>query len=98
MVERYVERNPLRAQIVSRGEDWAWSSLRCSLGLAMPPSWVDPSWLERPAAWLNIVNAVQPAAELTAIRLSVTHGKPLGSETWRRQITGVLGSEQDARE
>ena len=28
---RYVERNPLRAGLVGRAEDWPWSSLACRL-------------------------------------------------------------------
>ena len=39
-VARYVERNPLRARLVRRAEEWAWSSLRYSAQLAAPPGWV----------------------------------------------------------
>src|SRR6266511_1948634 len=31
-VLRYIERNPLRAGLVARAEDWGWSSLRSSVG------------------------------------------------------------------
>jgi putative transposase len=40
-VLRYVERNPLRANLVARAEDWLWSSLRERLTpVALP--WLHP--------------------------------------------------------
>lgn len=50
-VLRYVERNPLRAELVARAEDWQWSSLKGRLAGA-PDLWLtEPSppalgWLE----------------------------------------------------
>ena len=43
IVCRYVERNPLRAGLVARAEDWRWSSLwrRGKEGLSTPP-WLSP--------------------------------------------------------
>ena len=80
-VERYVERNPLRAGLVARAENWPWSSLR---------SWVDDSSSEflhegpvrRWNGWLQHVNAPQTEAELRAIRHSVNRESPFGNEAW----------------
>lgn len=53
---RYVEANPLRADLVVRAEDWPWSSLPERLGSARRI--VDgPVALARPSEWLTIVNA-----------------------------------------
>src|SRR3954464_15653973 len=55
---RYVERNPLRAKLVRRAEDWHWSSLGASLyapaaGEAPPlATWPVP----RPRKWIEHVN------------------------------------------
>lgn len=38
---RYVERNPVAARMVSNVGDWAWSSYRAHVGLALPPPWLD---------------------------------------------------------
>jgi putative transposase len=51
---RYVERNPLRADLVARAEQWPWSSLGrdckiCNLELTEWP-------IPRPSAWLELVN------------------------------------------
>jgi putative transposase len=97
MVQRYVERNPIRAKLVRRAEDWPWSSLPCALGLATAPPWVDRSWLERPTDWLAVVNAAQPPEELATIRQSIDRGRPLGSEGWGQQTAAALGLESSLR-
>jgi len=92
-VLRYVERNPLRAGLVKRAEDWPFSSLRWATGLEPTPAWVDPSWLERPAGWLAAVNAEEDEAELAAVRQSVTRGTPFGQDAWVKQVAKLLGLE-----
>jgi putative transposase len=55
-VLRYVEANPIRSRLVTRAEDWRWSSLRermCATG-AMSKSPIELPPLE---GWLRIVNA-----------------------------------------
>ena len=53
---RYVERNPVRAGIVSRAEEWRWSSLwrRCNYCDADALS---PGPVRFPADWVERVNA-----------------------------------------
>jgi len=96
-VIRYVERNPLRAGLVRRAEDWPWSSLRWALGLADGPAWVSPSWLERPRDWAAQVNRPQTDAELAAMRRCLERGRPFGSESWVQRIAERLGLESTLR-
>jgi putative transposase len=81
-VARYVERNPLRANLVSRAEQWRWSSLfRWSSGSAdkgLLASWPAP----RKPGWIAHVNAAQSEAELSAVRRSIGRGSPFGDESW----------------
>ena len=42
---RYVERNPVAAQMVSTPGEWAWSSYRAHVGLAPTPAWLDTEGL-----------------------------------------------------
>lgn len=50
---RYVESNPLTACLVSRAEDWPYSSLGCPLGIG--PTLTE--WpLPKPANWRDLVN------------------------------------------
>jgi len=40
-LSRYVVRNPVRAQLVERPEDWPWSSYRATAGLSPTPPFLD---------------------------------------------------------
>lgn len=56
LVCRYVERNPLRADLVARAEQWPWSSLnrdRRSCDHVTLSPWPIP----QPSGWIDIVNA-----------------------------------------
>lgn len=74
---RYVERNPVRAGLVERAEQWRWSS-------AVPRGSVPlPAWpMARPIDWLDRVNEAEATEQLSAIRKSVTKGQPYGSKPW----------------
>lgn len=96
-VLRYTERNALRANLVSRAEDWPWSSLREWLA---PPSlpWLAPGPIPRGLDWLALVNAAQTEAELTRLRQSVGRGVPYGNREWVTATAQALGLEFTLRE
>ena len=89
---RYVERNPLRANLVSRAEDWRWSSLwhrlhpRAQTG---PPLSDGP--LPWPENWVDWVNAPQTDGELEAIRRCIRCGVPFGSADWADALARRYG-------
>ena len=64
---RYVERNALRAQLVSRAEEWPWSSLhqRCRNCYPVP---LHPWPILQPLNWLDLVNQPESDADIRAIR------------------------------
>jgi len=84
---RYVERNPVRARMVRRAEDYLWSSaaahcgLRDDLLLSGKCPLVDEikNWSE----WLKIEN---PEGFDDAIRLHTRVGRPMGSKEFIRSI------------
>jgi len=85
---RYVERNPLRAGLVTKAEEWRWSSLwrRCQfLDDEMHPWPVD-----RPEDWLAHVNEPQSDVEVEALRWAIQRNAPFGSAVWREQTARVL--------
>jgi putative transposase len=43
-LHRYIVLNPVRAGLVRRPEDWAWSSYRSTCGLRDRPSWLEVRW------------------------------------------------------
>ena len=103
-VLRYVERNPLRAKLVARAEDWPWSSLGAANhsgpaganpgqfdGVRAPPLHAGP--LPRPANWSEWVNEAEPPGQLAALRHSVNRGTPWGGADWARRTAARLGIE-----
>ncbi|TFW27098.1 transposase [Duganella callida] len=42
---RYVVLNPVRAGLVKRPEDWAWSSYRLTVQDDQPPVWLNAAWM-----------------------------------------------------
>ena len=81
-VLRYVERNPLRATLVDRAQDWPWSSLRL-WRLHNRPSYLTGGPMSRPADWVRRVNRADSEAELEALRKSVARSSPFGSKPWQ---------------
>lgn len=51
-VIRYIEGNPLRANLVERAEQWPWSSLPVWLNPPLLP-WLDPGPAPRHPEWLD---------------------------------------------
>lgn len=95
---RYVERNPVRAGLVARAEEWAWSSLRTRLSPAdtgKPPltRWPVPE----PAEWAAFVNTPLSDVELQAAQRSAQRGSPYGGTSWQDQVARQLRLESTLR-
>jgi putative transposase len=87
-VWRYVERNPLRANLVSRAETWPWSSLS-GQGFERERPVLGPTPVPRPENWVEHVNAAQTDGELGGIRQSLENDAPYGDVAWRALTAGV---------
>jgi putative transposase len=95
---RYVERNPLRAGLVRRAEDWPWSSLACRLaGGEVALRRLHPGPVALATDWLQLVNESQTEAELEAMRQSVARGRPYGSDAWVQAVVQRLGLQSTVR-
>jgi putative transposase len=92
-VLRYVERNPLRANLINSAALWPWSSL----GQKCIPRIDEHLPLRLPQNWLELVNTPQTEAELDAIRKCLDRGKPFGSEPWQKNVAAQLGLESSLR-
>jgi putative transposase len=95
---RYVERNPLRANLVSRARDWRWGSLsiRVARDLEERPT-LAPWPIERPRDWTARVNRPFGPAEEEAVQRSIRRGQPFGSEPWQVKTSARLGLESTVR-
>ncbi|MCP9469897.1 MAG: transposase [Nitrospira sp.] len=89
-VLRYIERNPLRAGLVARAEDWPWASLRERAG---GKTWLHPSPVQGLSDWRGWVNAPMTDADVETLRRSVNRGTPFGSEPWVQRTARRLGLE-----
>ncbi|OPZ86521.1 MAG: Transposase IS200 like protein [bacterium ADurb.Bin429] len=88
---RYVERNPVRAGLVARAEDYPWSSAAAHCGLRVDPllsvSLLTECAVEDWATWLRIEDDV----ESTRIRTHTDTGRPCGSRELQQRISTLLG-------
>ena len=96
-VLRYVERNPVRAQLVRRAEQWSWSSARYWQEEEERPSYLAVGPVTRPDPWLAWVNRALGVAELEALRRCVTRGTPYGSQPWVAKTAQRLGLQSTLR-
>lgn len=82
---RYVERNPLRAKLVTTAQAWPWCSLARRLA-GSPTNWLlaPEQWpVPMPADWVEWVNQPQSDKEQQAMKASITRGRPLGDDAWQ---------------
>jgi putative transposase len=95
---RYVERNPLRANLVGEADAWRWSSLwRRVHGDREQKQLLAPWPVPQPRNWLAHVQQSLSDAELEAVRRSVRKGTPLGDADWARRTATRLGLEATLR-
>jgi putative transposase len=88
---RYVERNPLRADLVGRAEDWRWSSLGC--GREVREAVVSQWPVSAPRDWAEWVNTprTHEELELERFRCSIRRGEPFGDDQWQLILRTRLG-------
>ena len=87
---RYVERNPLRANLVERAEQWRWSSLSAA-GKNCDPIALAAWPILRPSNWIEIVNRPETETELDAIRDKIRRAHPIGDPDWQRAVAPFCG-------
>ncbi len=92
----YVERNPLRADLVRRAKLWRWSNLALR-GQRPTPMILSPSPVKLPRNWVELVNRPQTEAEVEAVRRSIERGAPLGGAVWQRRTVERLDLEHTLR-
>jgi len=96
IVMRYIEGNPLRANLVTRGQDWRWSSLglRRATGLGGEERELRDAladWpVEAPGHWTRLVNRPQPREAEEALQRCVAKGTPFGSDQWVEKTAARL--------
>lgn len=91
---RYIELNPVRADLVADPADFAWSSYRHHVGLNADPLITDHSlfWalgntpFQREAAYRQLVEAGLEAGDIDLLRTSVSAGRPVGTPAFKSAL------------
>ena len=89
-VIRYIEANPIRAQLVRLAKHWPWSSFffrQTPQNLEI----VDAPPVPLPENWDAYVNSSLSLQELEAIRLSIQRQSPFGEKHWVEEIVHKFG-------
>ena len=93
---RYVERNPLRAGLVTKAEEWPWSGLWRRLH-GEDGDLLDPWPIPYPTDWLQTVNAVTEASETETVQRAIKRGIPLGDPDWIAKTAEAVGLKHRLR-
>lgn len=95
---RYVERNPLRAHLVEKAQDWPWGSLGCrAQGLKKATDLLDDWPVLCPQNWVERVNRLEHAKELAAVRYCALRGRPFGDDDWSHHTARRLDLQSTLR-
>ena len=95
---RYVERNALRAGLVTQAARWRWCSLwRRGRGSGEQQTLLSDWPVPRPANWRSWVQQAQTPAEEEALRRCVQRGAPFGSAGWVERMARRFGVESTLR-
>ncbi|WP_089936280.1 transposase [Candidatus Entotheonella palauensis] len=102
---RYIELNPVRANMVARSEDYEWSSYRDKIGDGCR-AWldVDPCYqelgrsaTERASRYQAFVMESIPETEWTLIRHAIQRGQLTGSDRFIDEVAAKIGRRIDRR-
>jgi len=94
-VARYVARNPVRALLSRRVEEWRWSSAwhRCNSSDSFLSDWP----IRMPHNWLALANDPLPDEELAAVREAVALNWPYGDAEWTREMAERFAMQRALR-
>ena len=80
---RYVQRNPLRAKLVTDAREWRWGGQWVrQRGSTEMKSILAPWPVDPPRGWAKWVNEPQTTAEVEAIRETIRRSRPYGERDW----------------
>lgn len=95
-VLRYVERNPKRANLVDRSQDWESSSL-LPTACSGPEGLLFEGPVPKRSLWTRFVNGAETDAELNVLRHSPSRGTLFGAPQWQQETAIQLGLESSMR-
>ena len=94
---RYVALNPVRARLVRRAQDWAWSSARAHLAARDDGVVTVAPLLARVPDFAGLLAGDEDEQAVSALRKSETIGRPLGTADWLEALEAQTGRRLRAR-
>ncbi len=95
---KYVERNPVRAKLSKRCENWKWgSAYRRTCGTPNAKKLLDQTSFDLPNDYLNWINTSEKEDTLNNIRFSVIKDVPYGKETWVNKMVDMYHLESTTK-
>jgi putative transposase len=95
---RYVENNPVRANIVERAENYIWSSSRGHILRGSDSLLSGDCYLEEDVKdWRSYLNEKDDIQMIKAIKKNTMTGRPCGNDTFINDIEKLLGRELKAK-
>lgn len=90
----YIALNPVRARLVSRAEDWRWSSVHAHLDPATGDGLTDITPVrDRVADFSALLRAGEDEPLSMALRRAETVGRPLGDDAFMAWIQAAVGRD-----
>ena len=93
---RYIEANPVRAEIVQDAADWPWSSYAVRQGRQSPLE-LSQGPFALPADWAKQIHRQINPKAAEAIAKSINRGSPLGDPDWTKQTAEKMNLESTLR-
>ncbi|MEA3453458.1 MAG: transposase [Candidatus Caldatribacteriota bacterium] len=91
-IARYIERNPIRAKVVNKPDEYKWSSAKANItgkGIGfIKPIWQDDKQRKE---YITFLNKPDREEEIEIIKKSTICGKPIGSEKFLNHLVETLG-------
>jgi putative transposase len=88
---RYVSLNPVRARLVARAQDWAWSSVRAHLAGHDDDVVTTVPVLARTGPFAAFLDEAVDDDAFARLRRGETTGRPVGSGAWIGDLERALG-------
>ena len=104
---RYVELNPVRARMVSRPEDYQWSSYASRVGRSDQFTWLDTDPCfeglgdtpqVRASRYAEFVRSAIPPGEWEMIRSALQRGQLTGNERFVDEVAAIIGRRIEHRQ
>jgi len=95
-VLRYIESNPVAAELVTRAEQWLWSSFAVRQGYEAAFELSDGP-IKLPSNWDRLLHETIAEPELQRLKNSMKRGAPFGNGHWKQLAAAKLKLESTLR-